>query len=300
MRHNFFILFTIILLFASAAETAANSVHTDKIIAGDIFKICGYISCQKNAAPLDGTAITINGKKNKAKNIGGYYELNLPAGNYKIVFSKKGYKPGELIIDLNSFDRLEKKMTRNMELAPIEKKMSVKGRLIDRVSGEAVKAQLRINDEIVISDINGYFECETFQGAAKVKVYSKAHRPFEKTFSDAEIYAANGGLEIFLQRYSLYSTIEGIALEKKSKAPIYEAVVEIAGKRVLTDNYGWFKIDLNESGVQKLICSHEDYKKISQNIKLKTGKNRIKIHLDIKEKGLIQQLREKYEKEMLY
>jgi hypothetical protein len=297
MRHNFFILIFIILFFPCAAGA---SEHAGQTLAGDIFKISGYISCQKNAAPLDGVAIKINGKKKKAETIGGYYELNLAAGAHKIIFSKKGFKDGELILDSGSFDRLQKKMTRNIELAPKEKLLNIKGRLIDRVSGEAVKAQLRINNEIVISDINGYFECETYPGEVKVKVYSKAHRPFQKTFSDGEIFAAAEGLEIFLQRYSLYSIIEGIVLEKKSKAPVYEAVVEIAGKRVLTDNYGGFKIDLNESGEQKLICSREGYKKISQNIKLKTGINKIKIHLDIKEKGLIQQLREKYEKEILY
>ncbi len=288
------------MLFLLLPAASDASDYSGITLAGDIFKISGYIRCQKTEAPLDCVVIKINGKKKKARTIGAYYEFNLPAGNHKITFSKKGFKDGDLYINSDSFDRLQKKMTRNMELAPIEKLQSVKGRLIDRITGEAVKAQMRINDEIIFSDINGYFECQTYAGGAEVKVYSKAHRPFEKTFKNGEISAAPEGLEIFLERYSLYSIVEGIVLEKKSKAPIYEAVVEISGKRVLTDNYGRFEIDLNETGVQKLICSREGYKKINQNIKLKTGKNKIKIHMYIKEKGLIQQLREKYEKEMLY
>ena len=301
MRHNFFIIvftsFFILLLLPAASDASDFSGIT---FSGDIFKISGYINCQKTSAPLDGVAIKINGKKKKAKTIGAYYEFNLPPGTHKIIFSKKGFKDVELSINLDSFDRLQKKMTRNIELAPLEKLLSVKGRLIDRITDEAVKAQMRINDEIIFSDINGYFECETYPDEAVIKVYSKAHRPFKKTFKSGEILSSAEGLEIFLQRYSLYSTVKGIVLEKKSKAPIYEAVVEIAGRRVLTDNYGRFEIDINESGVQKLVCSCDGYKNINQNIKLKTGKNKIKIHLDIKEKGLIQQLREKYEKEMLY
>lgn len=267
------------------------------------FKLCGYVSCQKTSAPIAKAEVKIRGKKKSIKtSANGYYEMDLAAGERIIVFSKKGFKDEELILTETDFDPLERKITRNAAMCPVEKSLKIRGRLIDRVSGSGVKAELRINEEIVISDNEGYFDCETHYGAVDIKVYSKAHRPYSKTFKkgDIDYFKSGKELEIFLQRYTFYSTVSGSVLEKKEKKPIYEAVVEIAGKRVLTDNYGRFEMELDESGIQKLVCASEGFEKISRTIKIKAGRNKIKIYMNVKEKGLIQQLREKYEKENLY
>ncbi|OQA77049.1 MAG: hypothetical protein BWY32_02662 [bacterium ADurb.Bin243] len=267
------------------------------------FKLCGYVSCQKTSAPIAKAEVKIRGKKKPLKTSdNGYYELNVAAGETIIVFSKKGYKDEELALSEADFEPLQREITRNAAMCPVEKKLKIRGRLIDRVSGSGVKAELRVNDEIAISNHDGYFDCETYDGAVDIKVYSKAHRPYSKTFKkgDIDFLKNDKELEIFLQRYTFYSIVSGSVLEKKDKKPIYEAVVEIAGKRVLTDNYGNFEMQLDESGTQKLICSREGFEKISRQVKIKAGLNKIKIYMNVKEKGLIQQLREKYEKENLY
>ncbi|OGM03982.1 MAG: hypothetical protein A2008_06995 [Candidatus Wallbacteria bacterium GWC2_49_35] len=297
MRVKFFAIFLISMAFFAAGAQAAYA----KSSGGFRFRLSGYVSCLKDSSPLDGVSIKLNGKKQKIKTApSGYYEMNLTAGKYKISFSKNGYKDGGFSLESTDFEFPETEISRNAALEPVEKSLKVRGRLIDRVSGEGVRAEMRVNDEIIISGHDGYFECETFPGEVSLKVYSKAHRPYGKTFKKSNIYELDKELEIFLQRYTLFSTAEGVVMEKKNSAPVYEAVVEIAGKRVLTDDRGRFFMEINESGPQKLVCSRDGFEKVTKAIKLKAGRNKIKIYLNIKEKGLIEKLREKYEKEIIH
>lgn len=298
MRVKFFAIILISLaIFASGKQAAADA----KSSGGFRFRLSGYVSCLKDSSPLDGVSIKLNGKKQKIKTAAsGYYEMNLTAGEYKISFSKKGYKDGEFSLESADFELPQTEISRNAALEPVEKSLKVRGRLIDRVSGEGVRAEMRVNDEIIISGHDGGFECETFPGEVSLKVYSKAHRPYGKTFKKSNISELDEELEIFLQRYTLFSTAEGVIMDKKNSAPVYEAVVEIAGKRVLTDDRGRFFMEINESGPQKLVCSRDGFEKITKVIKLKAGRNKIKIYLNVKEKGLIEKLREKYEKEIIH
>jgi uncharacterized membrane protein len=290
-------IFLISLAFFAARTQAADA----KSSGGFRFRISGYVSSQKDSSPLEDVSIKVNGKKQKFKTSpSGYYEMILNAGEYKISFSKKGYKDGEFSLESSDFELPETEVSRNAALEPVEKCLKVRGRLIDRVSGEGVRAEMRVNDEIIISGHDGFFECATFPGDVSLKVYSKAHRPYGKTFKKSNICEPEKELEIFLQRYTLFSTAEGIVTEKKNSAPVYEAVVEIAGKRVLTDDRGRFFMEIDESGPQKLVCSRDGFEKVTKVIKLKAGRNKIKIYLNVKEKGLIEKFREKYEKEIIH
>ncbi len=297
MRVKIFAVFLISLAFFAAPTRAAEAKSSD----GFRFRLSGYVSSQKNSSPLEDVSVRVNGKKQKFKTAtSGYYEMNLTAGDYKISFSKKGYKDGGFSLEPSDFVLPETELSRNAALEPVEKSLKIRGRLIDRVSGEGVRAEMRVNDEIIISGHDGFFECETFPGAVSLKVYSKAHRAYAKTFKKNNIADLDKELEIFLQRYTLFSTAEGVVMEKKNSAPVYEAVVEIAGKRVLTDGQGRFSMQIDESGPQKLSCSRDGFEKVTKDIKLKAGRNKIKIYLNVKEKGLIEKLREKYEKEIIH
>lgn len=288
------IIFTFFFAFGPAAPRPASARELPA------FSISGYVSNSKDSSPVEGATISVNGRKAKKKTgRNGYYELKLKPGEYRLSFSKKGYRENGTVLSPADLDPRIPETQRNISLEPIEKSLKIKGRLIDRVSGDGVRAEMRVNDEIVFSSHDGAFECETFPGAARVTVRSAEHRPYDRKFSAEEAEALRAGIEIYLQRYTLFSTAEGVVLEKKSGKPVFEAVVEIDGKRALTDDLGGFSMRLDESGLKKLVCSRDGFKTIEKKVRVKAGRNKVKIYLDIKEKGLIEKLREKYEKEIL-
>jgi len=166
MRVKFFAIILISLAFFAAGARASEA----KISGGFRFRLSGFVSSLKDSTPLEGVSVKVNGKQQKFKTPpSGYYEMNLTAGEYKISFSKKGYKDGVLSLKSSDFELPQTEISRNAALEPVEKSLKVSGRLIDRVSGEGVRAEMRVNDEIVISGHDGCFECYTFPGEVGIK-----------------------------------------------------------------------------------------------------------------------------------
>ncbi len=298
MRLNFSFIFFILICISAVEIIYPLYSFADSSV---FYKISGFVLSQKSSRAIEGVVLTKNGKKIKKRTgSSGYYELNLKSGDYKIIFTKKNFENYEMILRHSDFDVLQRSIVTNVEMVPIEKSLNVKGRVIDRNDGNGVKCEIRINDEIIFSDENGYFECRTYPGDIEIKIFSDSHREFKKKYKYSDFIHCKDGIELFLQKNTLFSFAEGLVLDKNNKMPIYEAIVEIAGKRVMTDNYGRFYIELNESGVKKFICMKEGYATIVKDINLKNGINRIKINLNVKEKSLLQMFKEKYEKEMPY
>lgn len=264
------------------------------------FAVSGFICDMKSGDALDAVTIKIKGKKKTYKaDKNGRYELLLDSGIYDMTFLKKAYLSRNVNIVLNKEAGAGLKVYKNIELEPCEKGFKIKGKLIERVSGAPVRSEMRINDEIVFSDENGYFECSTQEGDISIKIYSKEHRAYKKVFSRKELEGRAQSLEIFLERYTFFSKAYGNIKNKKTKEPIYGAVIEIDGERCASDNLGYFEIDINKSGRKKIVCMHENFEKIIKFIKLKIGKNKITINMVPKEKSLLQAFKEKYEKEFL-
>ena len=283
MKLKIKLLFSILLVFASLFSFTPEA-EMDECAAAQTLVLTGVVTSQKTGAILTkGVVVVNNGDPLEPVISGnGEYRIYLMPGANSVVFKKAGYYDATFEVNFKNIINHEYIRYKNVELAPVEKNFRICGTVKDRVTTETIKkAEIRINRQILITNNEGYFECAQTYGDFEISAAADGYFPYKAKMKKEKAEA--GPLALMLDRHTIYSVIRGTVAEKSTHEPVRDALVDIAGMRVLTDEEGLFEFRPPRSGRQLLRCSADGYEKIFQSVKLKPGNNKISIFLNKKD-----------------
>jgi len=242
------------------------------------------VTSQKTGATLTSGVVIINNGEplDPVLSGNGEYRIYLMPGDNSVVFKKAGYYDATFEVNFKNILNHEYIKYKNVELAPREKNLRICGIVKDRVTTETIKkAEIRINRQILLTNNEGYFECMENFGDFEISAAANGYFPYNEKIKKEK--AESGPLAVMLERHTIHSAIRGIVAEKSTHEPIRDALVDIAGMRVLTDEEGNFEFRVPRSGKQLLRCSAEGYERVFQTVKLIPGNNKISIFLNKKD-----------------
>lgn len=245
-----------------AAESTDLILALQPITTGSV---TGRVINAATGAPLVGVEISIGGQSTSTKADGSYLIQQVPAGEWGLGAQLRLFEPGTV----RAIVRAAGTASIDMELTPITYG-TLEGTVRDAVSGQTIGgARIQIAGHAASSDASGRFSIERIPAGTVNLVVSKSL--FEGHQSSLEIEPAQQRTVTVDLQPITYGTVVGEVIDADTRTPLAGAVVEVAGRKLTSDESGQFRLERVSAGDLLVNAAAPKYQPGSQRTTLAAG-----------------------------